>query len=97
MKTLILLCLFGALLPGCKKRPSAATPVNSQPAAPANPERDLPDLTLAVRAYVMTQGKPPATLDDLVKAGCLVRLPTPPTGKKYAIDGKTTAAVLVNE
>ncbi len=85
-----------AILPGCKKRPSTAVPASTQP-APPNPEADIPNLTTAVRAYVMTQGKPPATLDDLVKAGCIARLPTPPPGKKYAIDTKKAEAVLVNQ
>lgn len=96
MRTLLLLCLMGALLPGCKKRPSAAAPASTEP-APPNPETDIPNLTIAVRAYVMTQGKPPATLDDLVKAGCIPRVPTAPAGKKYVIDAKKAAAVLVNQ
>jgi hypothetical protein len=96
MRILLLLCLFGAVLSGCKKRPGTTAPASTQP-APPNPEVDIPNLTIAVRAYVMTQGKPPATLDDLVKAGCIARLPTAPAGKKYAIDAKRAQAVLVSE
>ncbi|MBI5800480.1 MAG: hypothetical protein HZA92_07105 [Verrucomicrobia bacterium] len=88
--------MTAALIPGCKKRPATAAPAATQP-APANPTTDLPNLTIAVRAYVMTQGKPPTSLEDLVKAGCIPRLPTAPAGKKYAIDGKKAEAVLVNE
>lgn len=96
MRTLLLVCLLGAaVLPGCKKRPSV--PVGTQPAAPPDPATDLPNLTVAVRAYVMTQGKPPASLEDLVKAGCIARVPTAPAGKKYAIDAKKAEAVLVNQ
>lgn len=64
---------------------------------PANPEKDLPELTMAVRAYVMTQGRTAAALNDLVTAGCIPRLPTPPPGKKYVIDARNSAAVLVSQ
>lgn len=95
MRTLLLLCLLAVALPACRKR--AVVPVSTQPAAPPDPATDIPNLTIAVRSYVMTQGKAPATLDDLVKAGCIARLPTPPAGKKYAIDAKKAEAVLVNQ
>ena len=96
MRILLLICLLGAVLSGCKKRPGTAAPASTEP-APPNPEADIPNLTIAVRAYVMTQGKAPATLDDLVKAGCIARVPTAPVGKKYAIDAKKAQAVLVSE
>ena len=87
---------MSVLMPGCRKRPAAAAPAEVKP-EPPNPAADLPNLTIAVRAYVMTQGKSPATLDDLVKSGCIPRLPTPPAGKKYAIDVQKSQAVLINQ
>lgn len=96
MRIMLLLCLLGLAPCGCKKRPPA-TPVSNQPAAPPNPSTDLPKLVEAVRSHVMSQGKPPETLDDLVKNGCIGQLPTPPPGKKYVLDAKKTGVVLVNE
>ena len=45
----------------------------------------------------MTQGRLPETLDDLVKAGLIDRLPTAPPGKKYMLDAKKTGVILVNQ
>jgi hypothetical protein len=93
---LLLLSLLAVALPGCKRRPAAA-PVSTQPALPPNPEKDLSELTMAVRAYYLSQGKHPATLDDLVQARCIYVLPTPPPGKKYVIDAKKMEAALVDQ
>lgn len=97
MRTLLLLCLLATGMTACKKRPSTVTPASVRPAAPPNPAKDLPELTEAVRGYSMSQGKAPNTLEDLVKARCIERLPAPPPGKKYAIDGAKLEAVLVNQ
>jgi hypothetical protein len=58
---------------------------------------DLPNLTAAVRAHVMSQGKVPQALDDLVKANCIDRIPQAPPGKKYELDAKKTGIVLVDQ
>ena len=118
MRFLLLLCVLGTVLPGCRKRPSRAVPESTQPAAPVsqpnaqanaeaaapsgkaappNPEKDLAELTMAVKAYYLAEGKRPTSLEDLVKARCIYNLPTPPPGRKYAIDGKRLEAVLVNQ
>jgi len=97
MRTLLLLALVLTALPGCKKRPAAAAPASAQPATPPDPQKDLAELNLAVRAYYLSQGKRPTTLDDLVQGRCINRLPTPPAGKKYAIDGQKLEAVLVDQ
>ncbi|MBI5799945.1 MAG: hypothetical protein HZA92_04350 [Verrucomicrobia bacterium] len=118
MRLLLLLCVLGAILPGCRKRPGRAVPESAQPAAqasqdgaptkpeaaapnvkaaPPNPEKDLAELTLAVKAYYLVEAKLPSSLDDLVKARCIYQLPTPPPGRRYAIDAKKMEAVLVNQ
>ena len=97
MRPLLLLCLWVAALPGCKKRPAPEPPASAQPATPPDPQKDLAELSMAVRAYYLSQGKHPATLDDLVQARCIYRLPTPPPGKKYALDAKKLEAVLVDQ
>lgn len=95
----LLLCAFLFALPlaACKRKPSEATASPEAPAAPANPEVDLKALNDAMRAYVMGQLKDPTTLDDLVKAGFMKRLPQAPPGKKYVLDVKKSAVQLVNQ
>ncbi|NBR85776.1 MAG: hypothetical protein EB141_21070 [Verrucomicrobia bacterium] len=95
--TRFLLCLLLATLPctACKKKP-ADTPVAEVPAAPPNPEADLKALNEAARAYVMGQLKDPDTLDDLVKAGFLKRLPAAPAGKKYLLSQDKKSVQLVD-
>lgn len=97
MRTLLLLGLLVAALPGCRKRPAPDVAGSAQPASPADPQRDTAELTMAVRAYYLSQGKHPTTLDDLVQARCIYRLPTAPAGKKYAIDAKKMEAVLMDQ
>ena len=97
MRTLLLLALLVITLPDCKKRPAPAAAASAQPATPPDPQKDLAELSMAMHAYYLSQGKHPATLDDLVQARCIYRLPTPPAGKKYAIDAKKLEAVLVDQ
>jgi len=66
------------------------------PAPAADTSPGLAELTMAVRSYVMTQGKPPGTLEDLAKAGTIKKLPTPPAGKKYVLDPKGMSVLLVD-
>jgi hypothetical protein len=93
--------------PPLKSRPIESTPVASPPSPSAAPpagtasvtESDEPGLTAlnrAINAYVMGQLKAPQTLDDLVKAGLIKRLPTAPPGKKYALDATKTGVVMVD-
>ncbi|HEY3490982.1 MAG TPA: hypothetical protein VGK27_12800 [Candidatus Deferrimicrobiaceae bacterium] len=49
-------------------------------------ERDLQRLERAVDSYRSTNGKLPASLTDLVRAGILSRLPVEPNGGAYRID-----------
>jgi hypothetical protein len=94
----LLLCALVCVLPlaACKRKP--ATPAQPEaPAAPPNPEVDLKVLNEAVRAHVMGLTKEPATLEDLVKAGFLKRLPTPPPGKKYVLSPDKTGVILANQ
>ncbi|MBI3877015.1 MAG: hypothetical protein HY300_13850 [Verrucomicrobia bacterium] len=78
--------------------PLAAAQTGSTPAVavPADVEKNLRDLTDALRAYFMTQGKAPTSMQDLVKAGLIRRLPEPPPGKRFAIDPSKSSVVLVD-
>lgn len=50
--------------------------------------RDLAVLRRAAAAYAEDHGKPPVSLDDLLKAGLIERLPIDPFGFGFAIDAK---------
>lgn len=84
-------CLLGA----CKRRPVSPAPPEA-PAAPPNPEVDLKVLNDAARAYFMGELKDPGSLEDLVKAGFLKRVPTAPAGKKYVLSPDKKSVLLVN-
>ncbi|MBI3875244.1 MAG: hypothetical protein HY300_04655 [Verrucomicrobia bacterium] len=45
----------------------------------------------------MGQLKAPNTLDDLVKAGLIKRVPPAPAGKKFALAANKMAVVLVDK
>lgn len=95
----LLLCVLLCALPvaACKRKPSSTATVPEAPAAPPNPEVDLKALNEAVRAHVMGHLKEPATLEELVKAGYLKRLPTAPPGKKYMLSPDRGSVLLVNQ
>lgn len=98
MNHLLVFVLLCALpLTACKRKPTSPPTASETTAAPANPEVDLPALNEAVRAHVMGLVKEPASLEDLVKAGFIKRLPTPPPGKKYVLSPDKTAVLLVKE
>jgi hypothetical protein len=78
--------------------PAAESTDGATPAAtPEGEEPSLAAVNTAVNAYIMGQLKTPDTLEDLVKAGYLKRLPGAPAGKKFALNAKKMAAVLVDK
>ncbi len=98
MNRLLLCALLCALpLAACKRKPTVAGTAPEAPAAPPNPDVDLKTLNEAVRAHIMGQPKEPTTLDDLVKAGLIKRIPTAPPGKKYVLDVKKAVVLLVDQ
>ena len=87
--------------------PAPAVPADS-PAAKAHREMDeklasgnvqlqLQVLNELVQAWVMSQNSTPKSLQVLVEAKMLTKLPNPPPGKRFAVDQKTTQVVLVNQ
>jgi hypothetical protein len=91
MKFAILLCAI--LLTGCGKK-TGPPPQRSDPAAIAAPESEsdqaqtLERLTQAVRKYAAETRSAPKSLNELVAAGYLAEVPTPPAGKQYVIDAQ---------
>lgn len=45
----------------------------------------------------MAQMKEPATLEDLIKAGYIKKLPVAPPGKKFVLNANRTAVLVVNK
>lgn len=87
--------------------PAPAVPADS-PSAKAHSEMDqklasgnvqlqLQVLDELVQAWVMSQNSIPKNLEVLVQAKMLAKLPTPPPGKRFAVDQKTGRAVVVNQ
>lgn len=70
------------------------------PTAPPNSSKsnpvDLP-LTEALQRYNEANGKMPDTFQVLVTDKYLRALPTPPPGKRYAIDRPHMQVVLINQ
>ncbi|MBI3875468.1 MAG: hypothetical protein HY300_05825 [Verrucomicrobia bacterium] len=78
--------------------PATAMPLAPPPSAGAPGEKDLTleDMSYAVQAWFTSRGATPKNLQELVKAGFIKKLPTPPPGQEFAIDPKTLRVVLVN-
>ena len=87
---------------------SAAAPSPSEQANPAatgkseferrlyggNPQETLRALNQLVEGWQMSNPTPLTSLEQLVSAGAIAKIPTGPAGQRYAIDPKTRAVVL---
>ena len=92
-RSLFALVLVGALTAcGPKADPRAGVPVPGS----ESPElaATLTDLTHAVRRYATEKQKIPASLDEVVAAGYIQRLPEPPPGQKLALHPRRLEVVL---
>jgi hypothetical protein len=83
--------------------PDALAPssIAENPPVPAattqqNSASTLESLTQSVRKYTVEQHHLPKTLDEVIRAGYISRLPDAPGGKKFALDLKTVRVVLVD-
>lgn len=56
----------------------------------------LESLTQSLRKFTVEKQHLPKTLDEVVRAGYIARLPDAPDGKKFALDLKTVRVVLVD-
>ncbi len=66
--------------------------------ADARQEASLPELDRALAMWMMTHSRPPAMVDDLTNVPALQgkRLPTPPAGKKLALDDAGAHVIFTN-
>lgn len=90
----VVMALLMLLLAGCGK--SSPAPASTGAAEQAQTDVELQQLTQAVRKYAVEQRRAPATLNELVTNGYLAKIPSPPAGKKFAID-KNLQVYLANQ
>lgn len=103
--SLVWVLLLG--LVGCgKKTDTRQLPAPPQPGVTQQAQQQagapdltptLANLTQALRKYSIENRRVPANLNELVTAGYIASLPSPPPGKKFAINPKRMEVVLVNE
>lgn len=86
--------------PSVPAQPKAAPgtpPAAATPAVGRGDEPQFNNVNDALHAWIQTKGSLPLDLNDLVKANLVDKLPTPPPGKKLAIDLRTHSVVMVNQ
>ena len=88
-----------SLSTGCKRKPQrdpAALPA-PLPSTATTPEEALAEIHRALELWTFKRSQPPKDLSELVTAGYLQRLPTPPAGQKFAFDPAKMRVQLVAE
>lgn len=92
--------LLTLVLPtGCnrKKRPEPSALPAPPPSTATTPEQAVAEINKALELWTFQRNQPPKDLSELVTAGYLQRLPTPPAGKKFAFDPVKMRVQLVAE
>ncbi|MBM3875322.1 MAG: hypothetical protein FJ386_01190 [Verrucomicrobia bacterium] len=56
---------------------------------PGAPEASVAELNRALELWIFQRNNPPKDLNDLVTAGYLKRLPSPPAGKRFVFDTRS--------
>ena len=96
---LVALLFVAAVAGGCGKKPTGvegkAVVVDAQ-VHPENQQQILTELTGAVHRCWQEKGRRPQTLDEVVAAGFLKSIPTPPPGKRFVIDPRAAQVVLTD-
>lgn len=88
LRLLVVGLLGFGLLTGCKRKqksepPALPTPL---PSTATTPEEAVAEVDRALELWTFKRGQPPKDLNELVTAGFLQRLPTPPAGKRFVLD-----------
>jgi len=76
--------------------PATTAPDSGPPSTPGE-EPSLAELHRALNAYTIGLLKEPATLEDLVKEGFIKRVPAAPPGKKFVLNAKKSAVLIVDK
>lgn len=88
--------------PTAPTAPAAIAPPPSVAASPApdvasGVEPSVAELNRALQTWLFQHSGPPKDLNELVTAGYLKRLPTPPPGKRFVLDPKLMAVRAVEK
>lgn len=88
-----------AVQTGCdrKKKPEPSALPAPPPSTATTPEQAVAEINRSLELWTFQRNQPPKDLNELVTAGYLQRLPTPPAGKKFAFDPVKMRAQLVAE
>lgn len=86
-----------AALVACGKSPPPAAPVAVAPVEVDAKEMTLEEMTAALESWYTSRGVAPKNIQELVKAGFIKKLPTPPPGKDFAIDAKNLKVIVVDK
>jgi hypothetical protein len=79
--------------------PPSGAAAGTAPAAVAEvPSKDaLEAVTHAVQSFFIQKERAPKNLEELISAGFLRKLPTPPPGKKYVYDPERANIILADQ
>ena len=89
-------CLCIAIF-GCSKQGGTSGSAKSAAGESPQTQAALTDLTKVLRQYSFEKRKLPQSLNEIVDAGYLQKIPEAPAGKKFVIDQKTVQVVLQKE
>lgn len=94
MKLLFPLLVCVAAVLGCRKQSESKQPPAPVPVQQEAKEPTLEELNSALQVWFTAKGGSPKGFDDLVKAGYLSKVPTPPPGRQYVIDAPNIRVIV---
>lgn len=89
---LVLLC--AVILMACRKKPAPVSVSTPPTSAATAKEPTQEELNTALQVWFTARGGTPGSFEDLVKAGFISKVPTPPPGREYVIDKQTLRVLL---
>lgn len=95
--TALLLALVLPTACNRKKKPEPLALPAPPPSTATTPEQAVAEINKSLELWTFQRNQPPKDLNELVTAGYLQRLPTPPAGKKFALDPVKMRVQLVAE
>ncbi len=94
MKHLLTLVVCVAAALGCRKKPESKLAPAPVPVQQEAKEPTLEELNSALQVWFTAKGGSPKGFEDLVKAGYLSKVPTPPPGRQYVIDAPNIRVIV---
>lgn len=95
--TLLALLLTIGLMAGCRRKPKAESPAlpAPPPSRAVTPQEAVAEINRCLELWTFQRNQPPKDLNELVTAGYIQRLPTPPPGQKFQLDPQKMQVQLV--